>query len=292
MTFHMDLKELKALWRTQKFRPDKRLGQNFLVDNNVRDKILKELPLSGEKAVLEIGPGFGVMSFELASRCGRLIAVEKDPKICRMMEPVFAGEPRIELLNSDILQVDICALSKKGEEKIVVYGNVPYYISTPIIEKMISEKSCIDSLYLVIQEEFADRIVASPGKKAYGSLSCFIQYHAYPKKLFRIKKNSFLPRPKVDSCLIRFVLPDSPTVKVSNEDLMFRIIRGAFSQRRKKMINPLSSGDLKGISRDEWKNIFETCGIDPSSRAENLSLADYARLSDIAEQYYGNKGLF
>lgn len=284
----MDLKDLKELWRAREFRPRKRMGQNFLIDNNVRDNILKELPLTESKTVLEIGSGFGVMSFPLASKCGRLLAVEKDAKICEIMGPVFAKEPSIELINSDILQVDISALKASGE-KILVYGNVPYYISTPIIEKMINERSSIDALYMVIQDELADRIVASPGSKVYGSLSCYVQYYTQPKKLFRIKKNSFIPRPMVDSCLIRFEMLDSPSVKVLSEDLFFKIIRQAFSQRRKKAINPLSSGDFEDISRDDWKNIFEICGIDLLSRAEDLSLSDYARLSDTLRSYSGDR---
>lgn len=281
----MDLKDLKDLWRSNEFRPNKKMGQNFLIDNNVRDNIINALPLSKKKTVLEIGSGFGVMSFELASRCGKLIAVEKDPKICQTMDTLFREMPNIELIISDILEVDICAL-KESEGRILVFGNVPYYISTAIIEKMISQRACIEALYMVIQEELADRVVSSPGTKVYGSLSCFCQYYTSAKKIFRIKKNSFMPRPQVDSCLLRLEMLKEPSVRVKSENLMFRIIRAAFSQRRKKIINPLSAGKFDNITRDGWKEIFLLCGIDDFNRAENLALSDYAKLSDTAQEIF------
>jgi len=275
----MDIKELKELWHEFGFRPKKKMGQNFLVDNNIKENIINALPLDEGKTVLEIGPGFGVMTLLLADKCERLFAVEKDPRICAMMEPIFKQKPNIELINDYILEVDIPAL-KGDEERILVFGNVPYYISSPIIQKMIDHRQSVEALYMVVQEEFADRVVSSPGTKVYGSLSCYCQYYTSAKKIFRIKKGCFMPRPKVDSCLIGLEMLDEPSVKVDDENLMFKIIRAAFSQRRKQIINPLSSTDFNQINKCGWKQIFSSCNIDTSNRAENLSLSDYAKLSD------------
>ncbi|NQT32965.1 MAG: ribosomal RNA small subunit methyltransferase A [Candidatus Omnitrophica bacterium] len=281
----MDLKQLKQLWRDEGFRPKKRLGQNFLIDKNVRDNILKEIPLTGKSVVVEIGAGFGVMSFTLADMCERLIAVEKDKKVCEIMTPLLESKGNVEVICDDILNVDLSSLTK-GSGRVIVFGNIPYYISTPVIIRMIEQRECIDSVYIVIQEELADRIVSPPGSKIYGSISCFIQFYTKPEKLIRIKKNSFYPRPQVDSSLLKLEMLKKPSVSVKDKDLMFKIIRTAFSERRKKAINPLSGGKFPGFQREEWKRIFEECGIDPSSRAETLSLADYARLTDII---YNNK---
>jgi len=275
----MDLKELRKIWEDNGFRPAKRLGQNFLIDKNVRDNILRALPLSAKGNVVEIGPGFGVMTFELAGRCARVFAVEKDGRVCDIMEPLFMDKGNITLIRGDILEADLGAITGM-ESGITVFGNIPYYISTPVIERMIEQRSAVESVYIVMQEELADRIVSPPGSREYGSLSCFVQYYTEARKLFRIKAASFYPRPKVGSCLLELKVLSSPAVKVRDEALMFAIIRRAFSQRRKKMLNPLSSGGFLGFDRAAWELVFREADIDASSRAEALSLAEYAALAD------------
>ena len=276
----MDLKQLKEIWKQQGFSPRRSLGQNFLIDNNVKDKIFRSLDLSKDSTVIEIGPGFGVMSFDLADRCGRLIAIDKDAKVCQIMEERFKSRDNMTLINADVLDVDMCGFSEGGRP-LTVYGNIPYYISTPIIEKIIECRRCVDRAFIVMQEELADRVVSAPGSKTYGSLSCFVQYYARTEKLFRIKKNCFYPRPKVDSCILALTMLPEPSVAVKDANLMFRIIRKAFSQRRKKAINALSSGQFLPVDREGWQEVFTSCGIDPSSRAEVISLGSYARLSDV-----------
>ena len=282
----MDLKQIKQIYREHGFRAKKRLGQNFLVDKNVKNNILDALPLGGDRAVVEVGSGFGMMSFDLASRCGKLFAVEKDPDICEIMSPLFRERGNITLIRDDILQVDLCGLAERGGN-IIVFGNIPYYISTPVIAKVIEQRECIDSSYIVIQEEVASRIVSPPGSKEYGSISCFAQFYTRPKKLFRIKKSSFYPKPRVESCLLALEMLREPSVRVRDEKLMFSLIRRAFSQRRKKIINPLSGAGFMSMEKGRWKEILEACGIDPSSRAENLSLSDYARLADAVGEILG-----
>ncbi|MBL7072259.1 MAG: ribosomal RNA small subunit methyltransferase A [Candidatus Omnitrophica bacterium] len=279
----MDLVQLKQLWKENGFSPNKKLGQNFLIDKNVRDKIIKHLPLEKETTLIEVGAGFGVMSFSLAALCGRLVAVEKDDRVSRIMKPIFAAEKNIKLVQGDILDIDLAKLTD-NTQKIIVYGNIPYYITTPLIAKIIDQRQIVDKFYLVLQEEVANRIIAPPGSKTYGALSCFVQFYTTPAKFFRIKKNSFYPKPKVESCLLELKILKDPSVKVQNKELMFKIIRTAFSQRRKKIINPLSARDFLGIDKHIWEGILEKCHIPPQARAENLSLKDYAKLSDSVEK--------
>ncbi len=279
----MELKEIKKLWRENGFRPKKRMGQNFLIDENVRGNIIKAFSLSGSETVVEIGSGFGVMTFEVASGCKKLYAVEKDATICQIMEPYFSKAGNIELINGDILQFEIDNVTGQNRE-ILVFGNIPYYISTPVIEHMIDNKKRIKALYLVMQEELADRIVSPPHSKVYGSLSCFVQYHTAARKLFKISRNCFFPTPQVGSCLLELKMLKSPSVEVKDEALMFKIIRTAFGQRRKKMINPLSGPRFETMDKASWIEIFRECQIEVSSRAENLSLPEYALLSDAVTE--------
>jgi 16S rRNA (adenine1518-N6/adenine1519-N6)-dimethyltransferase len=275
----MDLKELKILWTERGFRPGKSLGQNFLIDKNVRDKIIDRLDLEGDETIIEIGPGFGAMTFELASKCKKLIAIDKDSRICGVMRPLFE-EKNIDLIEGDILDQDLCALAHG--KKLIVYGNIPYNITTPIIEKIIEYRRCIKRAYLVAQDEYVTRITSGPGSKIYGSISCFVQFYTRPEKIFKIKKNSFYPVPKVDSALLSMEVLDEPSVKVKDEDLMFKIIRKAFSQRRKKIINPLSKTSFLEKDREAWEKIFTQCKISSSNRAEDLSLEDYAKIANFS----------
>ena len=279
----MDISQIKQLAKEHGFRPNKRLGQNFLIDKNIKEKILSSLDFSNERTVLEVGPGFGMMTFDLAERCAHLIAVEKDPRLCEIMTSFFKEKDNIELICQDILDSDLSVLSKG--ERLVVYGNVPYYITTPIVEKMITERKHVSDLYMVIQEELADRLVASPGSKIYGSISCFVQFYTHAKKLFRITKGCFSPKPKVNSSLLHLEFLEEPSVKVKDEGFMFGLIRKAFSQRRKKILNSLSSGSFLDIDKEELKKLLLSCEIDPLRRAESLSLSDYAHLADKIASY-------
>lgn len=287
----MDLKDLRAIWAESGFRPDKALGQNFLVDGNVKRNILGRMGLGRGDVVVEIGPGFGMMTFDLAETADRLVAVEKDHRICGIMEPYFERAGNIELVNSDILKVDIASFPGLQGKKVVIYGNVPYYISTPIIERMIEQRSNVSRFYLVIQEELADRLVARPGSRTYGSVSCYVQYHSRPRRIMKIKKNSFYPVPRVDSSLLELEMLEKPSVESRDPQLMFSIIRKAFSQRRKKMVNPLSDGTIAGMDKEDWKNVLEAGGIDVSSRAEALSLEQYAVISDRVLEFSGKGGM-
>ncbi len=277
----MNLSKLKRLWKAEGFRPTKRMGQNFLHDDNVRDKILKYVNADPHDIIVEIGPGFGAITFQIRDRCRKMFVIEKDKKICEIMAPIFSASPGIELIQADALDIDFSRFIENSE-RIIVYGNIPYNISTPLLDKMIQERENIKNVYFVMQEEVVNRVVALPGTKDYGSLTCYAGYYTHPRKLLRIKKNSFFPVPKVESALLNLEVLRSPDIKVENETLFFKIMRGAFSQRRKKAINPLSQIFYPQISRAEWIDIFSSCGIDLMIRAESLSLEDFAALTKKA----------
>ena len=276
----MDISDLKNKCAASNFRPDKRLGQNFLIDRNIRDKILGFLPVTKDTQVLEIGPGFGMMTESLSMMAKKVFAVEKDKELCRIMKSDFLERKNVELISSDILEVDLEEIQKRAGGKLFVYGNVPYNITSLIIEKIIAARSVVDGLYMVIQEEVASRLCAAPGTKIYGSISCFVQYYASVRKIFRISKNCFFPKPKVGSCLIGLNFFKEPFFSVKDEEMMFLIIRKAFSQRRKKVLNPLASDTFLGLNKDSWMRALTAAGIDPQSRAEDISLEEYTRISN------------
>ena len=274
----MNIKELNETFKKHNFRAKKKLGQNFLVDNNIRTKMVKAMDLNAKDIVLEIGPGLGAMTFRIAGSCKRLYAIEKDTKAFKILKDRVIEESNVELINDDFLEIEIEKIAKRN--KIKVFGNIPYYISTPIIEKIIISKKRVKEVFITIQKEVADRATARPGSKDYSSFSCFVQYHTKPEKLFKIKKNCFCPKPKVESCFLKLNILEKPSVKVKDEELFFKIVRGAFSQRRKKAVNPLGRKVEIGLNRDEWVSAFKGCSIDISSRAENISIEQYAELSN------------
>ena len=278
----MDISKLKEKCSLSEFRPNKRLGQNFLVDSNIRDKILGVLPITKDTPILEIGPGFGMMTEGLAEMGQNVHAVEKDPKLYHSMEDTFGGRSNVKVIMSDILDVDIEAIGKNVGKKLFVYGNIPYNITAPIIEKAIENRSVIRALYMVIQDEVALRLCASPGNKIYGTITCYAGFYGKVRRFFKISRNCFFPKPKVDSALVGIDFSEKPRIEVKDEEMMFRIIRKAFSERRKKILNPLSSSDFMGMGREAWSEILNFAKVDASLRAEDVSLEEYARISDEA----------
>lgn len=240
-------------------KPKKSLGQNFLVDKNIQEKIIDVCRVTQKNIVLEIGSGRGEITGHLVNKAKKVIAIELDKGLCNILKSRFASCANFKLLNSDILKLD---LSKYGHLKVI--ANIPYYISTPIITHLIKYRSSIKTIFLTIQKEVGLRLVAGPGSKDYSSFSCFVQYYTEPKIHFSIKSVSFWPKPKVDSCFIELKVRARPLVKVSDEDMFFKVIRTAFNQRRKQLKNSLS-----GLLPEDKLS---------QARAEDLSISDFARL--------------
>lgn len=258
-------------------KPKKSLGQNFLFDRNIINKIISACDFRAEDIVLEIGSGSGEISKEIAGRVKRLYAIEIDGRIFGALKSNLREyAAKITCLNQDILKTRLDKLiEEKG--KIKIFGNIPYYITTAIIEYIIANRYLVDEAFLTVQKEFAQRVVATHRDKQYGSLSCFVQFYTQPKVLFGISRNCFRPAPKVGSSFLELKVRSHPAVATENEERFFRIIRAAFNQRRKTLKN-----SLKGVVPQEKLDKFFNCyKIDPRIRAERLSLQDFAHLEKI-----------
>lgn len=258
-------------------KPKKRLGQNFLLDRNVQRKIAAYCQLRPCDCVLEIGSGYGDLTKLIAGGAAFVYALEIDPDLCRILKNNTKDYANIKVINRDILKFNLRNYFKKAENKIKAVGNIPYYITTPIIEHLLKYRDKVDSIFITVQKEFARRITADAGSKEYGSFSCYVQYYCIATPLFLIKKNSFLPVPKVDSCLIRLKVREDPAVKVRDEKLFFRVIRKAFNQRRKTLRNSLAGI----IPAPKLSVFFEKYNIDKNIRPEDLTLQNFANLSNL-----------
>jgi len=265
--------ELVQLWKKNDFRPKRRLGQNFLIDKNIKNKIIEFINPDVNDKILEIGAGFGEITIDLSERAKKVIAIEKDKKILAILKKeVLKNTRNISLVEGDVLKIDIAEHFNK------VVGNLPYYISTAIIEKLFDIKDKKDvEIFIMLQKEYVDRITAKPGGKEYSSISLYVQMHVDVKKLMNIKRTCFYPIPDVDSSFIKLVKRDI-SVNVKNKEFLNKIIRSAFQQRRKKIINALSFGGFladKGALENRLKNV-----INENARPEDLSLEDYCKIAN------------
>jgi 16S rRNA (adenine1518-N6/adenine1519-N6)-dimethyltransferase len=271
--------QLKQVFSEHSFTPLKRFGENYLIDSNIKDKIIAASGIGKGDTVLEIGPGLGALTIDLAGSGAAIFAVEKDKKAYDILKELCGKKYRnLEIFNKDILDFELARL--KSAKKIKVLGNLPYYVTTPIIEYLIENKGIIESALIVIQREVADRLMASPGTKDYGSISCFVQYHAKPSYLHTVKRGCFYPEPEVDSSLLRLDFLETPPVKVKDEKLFFKIIRGAFNQRRKTIINSLSREEVLDMSKENLSKALEKARVEAQSRPEQLSLSDFAQIAN------------
>jgi len=255
----------------------KKLGQNFLIDKNVRDKIVRHLGLKKEDAVFEIGPGLGSLTEAIAASCRIVYAVEIDRKIYEAVSDIFSRSPNVRILNGDVIDFDMAVLS---EDRLKVVGALPFYITSPIIQYLMQWKGRIDEIYIVIQKEVADRLAAKTGDKDYGAFTLFVRYHTKVQHVMDIKKNCFFPVPKVDSSLLKMTVLDTPSVMVKDDQTLFKIIRQSFGQRRKTLLTSLSHKRGLGLDKDGVRHLLKAVGIDPKMRPEGLSLEQFAAISD------------
>jgi len=257
----------------------KSLGQNFLTDQNIRNKIVQALDLKTTDTVLEIGSGRGELTRLIAQKAGKIYSLEIDKRLYIALNVAFAAAKNIRIINQDILKFDLAKFieGNKIKGRIKVFGNIPYYISSPIIEHLLNFRGYLSAIFITVQKEFAARVVAHPGTKDYGSFSCFVQYYALPKVIFNISRNCFKPSPKVDSSFLELKIREAPAISVRDQGLFFRIIRSAFNQRRKTLRNSLS----EIVSEQALGKFFEESGIDIKVRPERLSLRDFALLVNL-----------
>lgn len=256
-----------------------------MIDQHVLDKIVESANITEDDIILEIGPGIGTLTQSLAKKAKKVIAVEIDNKLISILEDVLSNFNNIEIINNDILKVDLNELAKQNNiEKFKVVANLPYYITTPIIMGMLEKRQPIESIIVMIQKEVAQRMNASPSTKDYGSLSLMVKYYCDTYIVANVPRNCFMPRPNVDSAVIRLNVGNQPSVKTENEELLFKIIKAAFSQRRKTLLNCLFNNENFSFSKDEIIKILNDCGFDEKIRGEKLSLDDFAILTDYIDK--------
>ena len=268
-------------------RPDKRLGQNFLIDEEVIARIIEASGVTEDSLVLEIGPGTGALTLPLAERAGRVIAVDLDPEMISGLKIKTFGMDNVELMLGDILQTDIKAVTEQrmneyGLSELRIIGNLPYYITTPIIMKLLEAGTGAKSITVMMQKEVGDRIAAEPGTRASGAITYPVHYHAEVTEITDVPRECFYPVPGVDSVVLRLDLRDEPAVSVKSEEMLMRCVKAGFSMRRKTLLNALTS--LGEYDKNKLSEALEGAGIDPGRRAESLTLDEFARLSDKLQE--------
>lgn len=275
-----DIGEIKRLFNMCGFSFTKSLGQNFLINPTVCPKIAELGGCAEDRCALEIGTGVGVLTRELAARCRKVAAVEIDEKLKPILEETLADFDNVEVIFADVMQIDLAKLieEKFGGSETVICANLPYYITSPVIMKILESRLPVKALTVMVQREAADRICAAPGTRECGAITYAVNYYSEPKLLFKVNRGSFLPAPNVDSAVIRLDIKDGGLPE-KQEKMLFRLIRAGFSQRRKQLINPLSA-ELKR-QKSEISDALSTIGSKPSARAEELSLGDYIKLSEL-----------
>ena len=264
----------------------KNFGQNFLVDERVLGKIVSSAEISKDDVVIEVGPGIGTLTQALAKEAYKVVAVEIDTTLVPILGELLSDFDNIEIINEDILKVDVNAIAEKyPDKKIKMVANLPYYITTPIIMNVLENHIPVESITVMIQKEVAYRMKAKPSTKDYGSLSLAVQYYCEPYLVANVPQNCFMPRPNVDSAVIKLTVMDKPKVQVNNEKFMFEFIKAAFSQRRKTLVNCIFSSGLLTLSKDEIGKMLNGLGYDERVRGESLTLEDYGKITDEAEKY-------
>ncbi|KLV22204.1 dimethyladenosine transferase [Niallia circulans] len=269
----------------------KSLGQNFLIDTNILRNIVDHAQLTEESGAIEVGPGIGALTEQLAKRSKKVVAYEIDQRLLPILKETLEPYPHAKIIHQDILKANVKEMLDtefKDIKDIMLVANLPYYVTTPIIMKILEEKLPLRGIVVMLQKEVAERISAKPGTKEYGSLSIAIQYYTKPEVVMIVPKTVFVPQPNVDSAVIRLTIRETPSVVVKNEAFFFQVTRASFAQRRKTILNNLSS-QLEGGKEKKAEIIaaLEQAGIEPSRRGESLSIEEFAKLSDILYETFG-----
>lgn len=276
----------KQIINKYEFSFKKNFGQNFLVDERVLDKIIASAEITDEDIVLEVGPGIGTLTQALAKKAKKVIAVEIDKTLIPILQELLSEYNNIQIINEDILKVDIAQLVKEnGGKPLKVVANLPYYITTPIIMNMLEKKLPVESITVMIQKEVAMRMQAKPGSKDYGALSLVVQYYCRPYLVANVPQNCFMPRPNVDSAVIRLTVLDEPAVKVENAEFMFGVIKAGFGQRRKTLLNCFYNCGGWELDKETLTKVINAAGFDERVRGETLTLEDYAKLAEELSKY-------
>jgi len=268
----------------------KSLGQNFLIDPNILRNIVSHANLTENSGAIEVGPGIGALTEHLARAAKKVVSFEIDQRLLPVLEDTLSPYDNVKIIHSDILKADVPAVIAEempGIEDIMVVANLPYYVTTPILMKLLNDRLPIRGFVVMMQKEVADRITAKPGTKAYGSLSIAIQYYCTAEVAMVVPKTVFMPQPNVDSAVIRLIRHEKPPVEVIDEDFLFEVSRASFAQRRKTILNNLQNGLPNGKQKkDEIIRALEQVGVDPTRRGETLSIEEFGRLADALHPHF------
>ena len=277
------LEETKRIMKKYGIRANKSLGQNFLISNEVVEKIINASDIKENDMVIEIGPGLGTLTKFLLQKAKKVLCVELDKKMIKILNDRFSDYNNFELINEDILKVNLKKIiedNKKTEQiaNVKIVANLPYYITTPIIMKLLEEKLDIESITVMIQKEVADRLIEIPGGKNTGAITYTVYYYCESEKIIEVPNNSFIPEPDVTSEVIKMNLRKEPAVKIQEPKIMFMIIKSAFMQRRKTLLNALTNTKVF-INKNEGLNILKKLNLNENIRAEELSIQDFANIA-------------
>lgn len=280
----------KAILEKYGFSFKKSLGQNFLIDTNILNRIVDHAGLTKESGAIEIGPGIGALTEQLAKNCQKVVAFEIDQRLIPILKDTLSPYPHVKVIHEDVLKADVLSVMEnefKEMDDVMVVANLPYYVTTPIIMKLLEDQLPIRGIVCMLQKEVADRISAKPGTKEYGSLSIAVQYYTMAEIVMIVPKTVFVPQPNVDSAVIRLTRRPTPIVEVKDEAFFFQVTRASFAQRRKTLLNNLQSGLKNGKEKKELiLSILEKVQIEPSRRGETLSIEEFARLSDALYDHF------
>lgn len=273
----------KAIIQKYNFFFKKNFGQNFLIETSILEKIISSSNITKDDCVLEVGPGIGSLTQFLAENAKKVIAVEIDKNLIPILEDTLSEYNNIEIINQDILKVDLRTLieEKNNGKPIKVAANLPYYITTPIVMGLLEQKLPVDTITVMIQKEVADRMQAKPSTKDYGVLSLAVQYYCEPEIVVSAPAHCFMPQPNVDSSVIKLKVLEKPRVNVENEEFLFKLIKAAFAQRRKTLINCLTNNSELKLSKQVCTDALKKAELNPQVRGEALPLEEFAKLSDI-----------
>lgn len=277
------LEETRYILKKYNIKANKRLGQNFLINDNVIESIVKAAEVTEENLIIEIGPGLGTLTSKLLEKAGKVIAVELDENMIKILEDRFKLYNNFYLINEDILKIDLkelIASNLNNLKKVKIVANLPYYITTPIIMKLLEGKLDIDSITVMVQKEVADRITARPGDKLSGAITYSVNYYAETEKVILVGKESFIPSPEVDSEVIKLNIRKEPPVNVENEEIFFKLIKASFMQRRKTLQNALTNSGIV-TDKEVVRKVFDKMNLKPDIRGEKLTIEEFARLANL-----------
>ena len=279
------LQETKFIMKKYNIKANKNLGQNFLVSSDAINQIVNSGEIEKDDLIIEIGPGLGTLTKELLERAKKVICVELDNKMVEILNERFSLYNNLEILNQDILKTDLKEIIKKEKTQnnikdVKIIANLPYYITTPIIMKLLEEKLDLKSITVMIQKEVAERLIATPGEKNTGAITYTVYYYAEAKKITEVPNTSFIPEPEVTSEVIRLDIRKNPPVETKNIEMMFKIIKNAFMQRRKTLLNSLTNTKIFK-NKEEGTKILKTLNLNENIRAEELTLKNFAEITDL-----------